>query len=158
MKKVNPNEKHTFHIHLKQFVSTIHWDDTFKQYIQGCQTKTKFGSIEFHGTESEFDAYLAAMPTDESQFKVIGVTNESDVLIEANDMGDGNVSVRIFENDKGDNQFRFTTKNVLSEMFTQTDDNDRMEANFKRGIFFRTWIRRNDFESITKMKFHNNEK
>lgn len=155
MKKIDPNEKHTFHIQLKQYVPTIHWDDTFEQYTQGCQTKTKYGVIEFNGTESELDAYLAAMPTDESQFKLIGVTNQSNVLIEAQDMADGNLSVRVFENELSDGQFKFTTKNVLSEMFMQPDDMARMEANFERGTFFRTWIRRTDFESITKMKFHN---
>jgi len=155
MKKIDPNEKHTFQIHLKQYVPTIYWDPIFEQNIQGCQHTIKYGVIEFNGTESEFNAFMDQFPTDESQFKVIGITNRSDVLIEVKQMNGDDVSIRIFENEFGDGQFRFTTKSVLNEMFMAQDDAERMETNFVRQTSFRTWIRRSDFLSITKMKFHN---
>jgi hypothetical protein len=157
MKKTNANEVHTFQIDLKQYVNEIKWDSHFKEYFHGNQTKIKYGSIEFTGTKSELDAFLDKMPDNDSQFKLIGVTNLSDVLIDVNNTVDGNISVRVFELELRDNQIKMTTKDVLSQMFMDPDDMPRMEANLSRRTFFRTWIRRSDFESITNLNYQTNE-
>jgi hypothetical protein len=158
MKKVYSNEVHTFQIDLKQYVNEIKWDSHFKEHFHGNQTKIKYGSIEFTGTKSELNEFLDKMPDNDSQFKLIGVTNLSDVLIDVNNEIDGNVTVRVFELELRDNQIKTTTKDVLSGMFMCADDMPRMEANLNRGTFFRTWIRRSDFESIKNVNYQTNEK
>lgn len=142
MKKIDPNEIHTFQIDLKQYVNEIKWDSHFKEYIHGNQTKIKYGCIEFTGTKSELNAFLDKMPDNDTQFKLIGVTNLSDVLIDVEFMVGDHVRVRC------ENQLKVANVNVLAEMFLDPIDLPRMEANLSRGTNFRTWIRRSDFESI----------
>jgi hypothetical protein len=148
MKKINPNEIHTFQIDLKQYVNEIKWDSHFKEYMHGNQTKIKYGCIEFTGTTSELNAFLDKMPDNDTQFKLIGVTNLSDVLIDVNNHLDGNISVRVYDRECLGKGTKITTKDELSELFLGADCMARMNTNLSRGTFFRTWIRRSDFESI----------
>jgi hypothetical protein len=163
MKKINPNEIHTFQIDLKQYVNEIKWDSHFKEYMHGNQTKIKYGCIEFTGTTSELNAFLDKMPDNDTQFKLIGVTNLSDVLIDVNlidDLIDTNCENQLkkavgstfvkcrFVEIRCENQVKRVLLEDLSKIFLDSADLARMEANFIRGMNFRTWIRRSDFESL----------
>jgi hypothetical protein len=116
--------------------------------MHGNQTKIKYGCIEFTGTLSELNAFLDKMPDNDTQFKLIGVTNLSDVLIDVNSHLDGNISVRVYDGESLGKLTKITTKDELSKLFLGADCMDRMNTNLSRATFFRTWIRRSDFESI----------
>lgn len=143
MKQIDPNEVHTFQIDLKQYVNEIKWDSHFKEHFHGNQTKIMYGSIQFTGTYAQVNEFLDKMPDDESQYKLIGLTNLSDVLIDVESKIGDHVRIRC------ENQLKVAHVNDLANIFLDAADLPRMEANFSRGTNFRTWIRRSDFEAIT---------
>jgi len=71
---------------------------------------------------------LDKMPDNDTQFKLIGVTNLSDVLIDVNNHLDGNISVRVYDRECLGKVTKITTKDELSELFLGADCMARMNT------------------------------
>lgn len=105
--------------------------------------KVGFGKIDFKGTETELNELLNDLSKDHSDFKVIGVINKADTLIEVSNEKTGDITVTdLFDQSREHG----TTVEKLLTILTPRDVKRFNE--FNPGGFRRFWVNKNKLESI----------
>lgn len=117
---------------------------TLKKYAD---FKVGYGQIDFKGTDLELNELLNDLAKDHANFKVIGVINKADTLIEISDLDSTSVTITdLFDQSK---EYKTSIENLL-DILDENDQYRLKEINYNYPRRF--WVKQNKLKSIITSK------
>lgn len=110
---------------------------------QFCDFKIGYGQINFKGTETQLNDLLNDLSLDHADFKVIGVINKADTLIEISDIQNKSVTITdLFDQSK---EYKTSMDNLL-EILEPNDQYKLKEINYNYPRRF--WVKQNKLKTL----------
>lgn len=141
---MNNEKKHQWRIEIEQHLPSFRIDERFENRIVAENHQPRFVSMTLELTAAELEQLMATFVTG-YDFRLISVTNISEILVLIQKMGNDVLKLQLLD---GSRRELWTTLDSFGAVLKSDNDVRRMAANFERGETFRAWIDQSDWNEL----------